>query len=229
MLGFIENKPIIGIPGYPVSAALTMNLFVKPLIYQMQGIPIKPSQTLKANIARRIVSNLGVEEFLRVKLGRIGNKTVASPLSRGAGVITSVVRADGIVRIPALKEGLETGEEVEVELLREKSDIENTVVIIGSHDVTLDLLANEIKRHYPEMNISSAHVGSMGGIMALKRKEAHMAGMHLLDPDTGEYNVSYIKRFLPEQDIVLVNLVYRQQGLMVPKGNPKGIREESKI
>lgn len=224
MLGFIENKPIIGIPGYPVSAALTMNLFVKPLIYQMQGIPIKPSQTLKANIARRIVSNLGVEEFLRVKLGRIGDKIVASPLSRGAGVITSVVRADGIVRIPALKEGLETGEEVEVELLREKSDIENTVVIIGSHDVTLDLLANEIKRHYPEMNISSAHVGSMGGIMALKRKEAHMAGMHLLDPDTGEYNVSYIKRFLPEQDIVLVNLVYRQQGLMVPKGNPKGIR-----
>lgn len=224
VLGRIGNKPVIGIPGYPVSAALTMNLFVKPLIYMMQGIPESMLEKINATISRRVVSSIGTEEFLRVKLGRIGDKIMASPLSRGAGVIMSLVRADGITRIPALKEGLEAGEEVEVELLKTRQEIENTVVIIGSHDITLDLLANEVKKYYPDINISSAHVGSMGGIMALKRGECHMAGVHLLDPDTETYNVSYIKRYLSERKIILVNLIYRQQGIMVPKGNPKGIR-----
>jgi putative molybdopterin biosynthesis protein len=224
ILGIAEGKPILGIPGYPVSAALNMNIFVKPMVYRMQGMPTPSNQKIKATLSRRVVSAIGVEEFLRVKLGRVGGKMVASPLSRGAGIIMSLVRADGIVRVPALKEGLENGEKVEVELLRSKQDIENTVVIIGSHDVTIDILANEIKKTHPELNLSSAHVGSMGGIMALKRGEAHMAGIHLLDPDTGEYNISYIKRYLSEQNIVLVNLVYREQGLIVPRGNPKNIK-----
>lgn len=223
ILGIAEGKPVLGIPGYPVSAALNMNLFVKPMVYKMQGMPTPSNQKIKATLSRRVVSAIGVEEFLRVKLGRVGGKMIASPLSRGAGIIMSLVRADGIVRIPALKEGLESGEKVEVELLRNEQDIENTVVIIGSHDVTLDVLANEIKKTHPELNLSSAHVGSMGGIMALKRGEAHMAGIHLLDPDTGKYNISYIKRYLSEQNIVLVNLVFREQGLIVPRGNPKNI------
>ncbi len=224
IMGIVKNKPVIGIPGYPVSAAITTNLFIKPLLYNMQGIPVPHTQCVDAVLSRRVVSSIGTEEFIRVKLGKIGDKMVASPLSRGAGVIMSMVRADGIVRVPAMKEGFESGEKIQVELLRCGQDIENTVVIIGSHDVTLDVLANEVKKHYPEMNISSAHVGSMGGIMALKRGEAHMAGMHLLDPETGEYNVSYIRRYLPGAKIILVNLVYRQQGLMVAKGNPKGIK-----
>lgn len=224
ILGMIQQKPIIGVPGYPVSAALCMSLFVKPIIYAKQGIPVPALDKLNAVISRRVVSPIGSEEFLRVKLGRIGDKVIASPLSRGAGVIMSMVRADGSVRIPALKEGLEAGETVEVELFRSRSEVENTLVIIGSHDVTLDLLANEVKKYHPQLNISSAHVGSMGGILALKRGEAHMAGIHLLDPETGEYNVSYIKRYLADRDIVLVNLIYREQGLMIPKGNPKGIK-----
>lgn len=224
IMGIVDGKPVFGIPGYPVSAALTMQLFVKPLIYRMQDIPVPSIEKVTAVMSRRVVSHIGIEEFLRVKLGRIGDKITASPLSRGAGVIMSLVRADGIVRIPALKEGIETGETVEVELLRCRDDIENTIVIIGSHDVTLDILANELKKFYPELNLSSAHVGSMGGIMALKRREAHMAGMHLLDENTGEYNISYIKKYLSDRDIVLVNLVYRRQGIMVKKGNPKGIK-----
>jgi putative molybdopterin biosynthesis protein len=224
IMGIIDDKPVIGIPGYSVSAALAMNLFVKPLLYRMQDIPMPIADKLSAAMARRVVSNIGTEEFLRVKLGCIGAKITASPLSRGAGVIMSLVRADGIVRIPALKEGLEAVETVEVELFRSKEEIQNTIVIIGSHDVTIDILANELKKHYPELNLSSAHVGSMGGIMALKRHEAHMAGMHLLDENTGEYNVSYIRKYLADRDIVLVNLIYRQQGLMVAKGNPKDIK-----
>ncbi|MCR4429685.1 MAG: molybdopterin biosynthesis protein [Tepidanaerobacteraceae bacterium] len=223
-LGIIGEKPILGIPGYPVSAALTMELFAKPMLCMMQGVPVPEPEKLDAVMTRRVVSAIGTEEFLRVKLGRIGDRICASPLSRGAGVITSLVRADGIVRIPALKEGFEAGERVEVELLKKRQEIENTVVIIGSHDITIDLLATEVKKYYQEMNISSAHVGSMGGIMALKRGECHMAGIHLLDPNTGEYNVSYVKRYLPQKSMVLVNLVRRQQGLMVQRGNPKGIK-----
>jgi putative molybdopterin biosynthesis protein len=229
IMGIVKNKPVIGIPGYPVSAAITMNLFIKPLLYDMQGIPVPHTECVDAVLSRRVVSSIGTEEFIRVKLGKIGEKVVASPLSRGAGVIMSMVRADGIVRVPAMKEGLESGENIQVELLRCRQDIENTVAIIGSHDVTLDVLANEVKKRFAEMNLSSAHVGSMGGIMALKRGEAHMAGMHLLDPETGEYNVPYIRRYLPETKIILVNLVYRQQGLMVAKGNPKGIKHISDL
>jgi putative molybdopterin biosynthesis protein len=224
ILGAIKDKPVIGIPGYPVSAALTMNLFIKPLLFNMQGIPLPSAEFVDAVLSRRVVSSIGTEEFIRVKLGKIGDKIIASPLTRGAGVIMSMVRADGIVNVPAMKEGFESGEKIRVELLKSKQDIDNTVTIIGSHDVTLDLLANEVKKHHPEMNLSSAHVGSMGGIMSLKRGEAHIAGMHLLDPETGEYNVPYIKRYLAEIKVVLVNLVYRQQGLIVAKGNPKAIK-----
>ncbi len=223
VLGIVKGKPVIGIPGYPVSAALTMNLFIKPMLYKLQGIPKPSKPIINATISRQVVSTIGVEEFLRVKLGRVKGKMVASPLTRGAGIIMSLVRADGVVKIPALREGLKSGEKIEVELLRNEEDIENTVVVIGSHDVIIDILANELKKTHSGLNLSSAHVGSMGGIMALKRKEAHIAGVHLLDPDTGNYNISYIKRYLPGESIVLVNLVYREQGLIVPRGNPKEI------
>ncbi|MCF6095527.1 molybdopterin biosynthesis protein [Thermovorax subterraneus] len=224
VLGHIEGKPVIGVPGYPVSAYLAMELFVKPLLYRMQGLPVPEREKVKAKLSRRVVSTIGTLEFLRVKVGRMGSEYVASPLSRGAGVIMSVVRADGIVRIPEAREGIEAGEYVEVELLKSKEEIESSVLMIGSHDVTIDILANEIKRLYPEITLSSAHVGSMGGIMALMRGEAHLAGIHLLDPETGEYNVPYIKKYLPNRRVFLVNLAYRQQGLMVKKGNPKCIR-----
>lgn len=224
ILGLVENKPVLGIPGYPVSAFLTMELFAKPLVLRMQGQSFTEREKIRAICTRRIVSSIGSEEFVRVKIGKIGNEFVVSPLHRGAGTITSLVRADGILRIPANKEGIDAGDCVEVELLKDKKEIENTVVIIGSHDVAIDILANEVKRRYPEINLSSANVGSMGGIMALKRKEAHAAGMHLLDVDTGEYNIPYIRRYLRDEKIVLVNLAFREQGLIVMKGNPKNIK-----
>jgi putative molybdopterin biosynthesis protein len=136
----------------------------------------------------------------------------------------SLVRADGVIRIPAESEGIGAGQEVAVELFRSGRDIENTIVCIGSHDNALDVLANFLKKRHPHLSLSSAHVGSMGGLLALKRGEAHVAGTHLLDEESGEYNVSYIKKLLPEKHIMLVNLVYREQGLLVPKGNPKGIK-----
>lgn len=166
---------------------------------------------------------MGVDEFVRVKLGQVGDSVIAIPISRGAGVIMSLIRADGILRVPRLSEGFNPGDKVQVETLRPLEEISETTVITGSHDMTLDLLAHCLRLKYPGASLSSAHVGSFGGIMALRRKEAHCAGIHLLDEETGDYNISYIKNLLSGQRMVLVNLVYRQQGLIVAKGNPKGI------
>ncbi len=224
ILGIVKNRPVIGIPGYPVSAALTFNLFVKPLVYSLLGLKFPPPETIAAKLSRQVASSLGQEEFIRVKLGSVSGRLIATPVTRGAGALMSLVRADGIIRVPATSEGIAAGHEVTVELLRNAREIENTIVCIGSHDNALDVLANFLKKKHPEFSLSSAHVGSMGGLLALKRGEAHLAGTHLLDEVTGEYNVSYIKKLLPGMPVVLVNLVYRTQGFIVPKGNPKCIR-----
>jgi putative molybdopterin biosynthesis protein len=224
ILGWVRGKPVIGIPGYPVSAYITFTLFVKPLVYKLQGLECEEPDTMNAILSRQVASGLGQEEFVRVKIGKVGERYIATPITRGAGVLMSLVRADGFVRVPSMSEGIGSGTEVRVELLRSKHDIENTIVCIGSHDNALDLLANALKKRYPKFSLSSAHVGSMGGLVALKRGEAHIAGTHLLDEETGEYNIAFVQRLLPGRKILLMNLVYREQGLLVPRGNPKNIR-----
>ena len=223
IIGIINNKPVFGIPGYPVSAYITFQLFVRPVVARLSAMTANAGQEIQAVISRQLASALGVDEFIRVKVGVVGDKQIATPVGRGAGLLMSLVRADGIIKIPADSEGLSAGHKVTVELLRNKDEIKNTIVCIGSHDNTLDLLANSIKKNYPDYSLSSAHVGSMGGLMALKRGEAHCAGTHLLDEDSGEYNVPFIKRFISDRKMVLVNLVYRQQGLLIKKENPKNI------
>jgi putative molybdopterin biosynthesis protein len=223
LLGVINNKPVIGVPGYPVSAVIVFELLVKPLIYGKLQLMAPQRTEVEATLSRKTPSPIGMEEFVRVTLGQVGEKLMATPVSRGAGVITSLIRADGIIRIPRLAEGYGAGEKVKVELLKSLETIMRTLVAIGSHDLAIDILNDHLKRMFPGYSISSANVGSLGGLMALKRGEAHLAGTHLLDENTGEYNVSYINRYLPKAEVVLVNLVYREQGFMVPKGNPKRI------
>ncbi|MGE5173850.1 MAG: molybdopterin biosynthesis protein [Betaproteobacteria bacterium] len=224
ILGIVKGKAVIGIPGYPVSAALTFNLFVKPLIFSLLGLKAPGPETITAKLSRQVASILGQEEFIRVKMGNVSGNMIVTPVTRGAGALMSLVRADGIIRVPAESEGIAAGQDVTVELLRPVREIENTIVCIGSHDNALDVLGNFLKKKHPDLSLSSAHVGSMGGLLALQRGEAHLAGTHLLDEETGEYNVSYIRKLLPDAKIVLVNLVYRTQGFIVPKGNPKGIK-----
>jgi len=223
ILGAVGGRPVIGAPGYPVSAWLVFMLFARDLIHRMQGLTPTPPERVEARLSRQLASQLGPEEFVRVKLGRVDDNIVATPLQRGAGVLMSLVKADGIIRIPSGSEGLPAGGNVEAELLTTRDVLDGTVVCIGSHDNALDLLASFLKRTHPDLSLSSAHVGSMGGLIALARGEAHMAGSHLLDERTGEYNVPYIKKHLGGTKTVLVNLVYRVQGFIVPKGNPKGI------
>lgn len=222
--GFINNKPVLGIPGYPVSSFLCFDLFVKPLIEFYLGTKIQKKEKLKVILSRQISSNIGVDEFVRVKVGRVGDNYIATPTGRGAGLLMSVVRADGYIVIPKSSEGFSQGSEVTVHLWRTREEIDNTVVCIGSHDNTLDVLYNFLRKNYPHVSLSSAHVGSMGGLVAIKKAEAHIAGTHLLDEATGEYNLPFIKRLMPDRKVTLINLVYRIQGFIVKKGNPKGIK-----
>jgi putative molybdopterin biosynthesis protein len=217
-----SRVPIIGVPGYPVSCALTGEIFVEPLLSRWLGISPRQKPKLKATVTRKLLSSMGSDEWVRVTVGKVGERTVAAPLSRGAGVITSLVRADGIVRIPRFSEGLDAGQEVTVELYRDPEEIERTVVHIGSHDLCLDILAELLAES--SRRLVSANAGSLGGLAALRRAEAHLAGSHLLDPKTGEYNISYIHQYLPDLSVVLVSFVQREQGLIVAKGNPKGIK-----
>jgi putative molybdopterin biosynthesis protein len=214
--------PIIGVPGFAASAALTGEIFVRPLLDQWLGRPSSDGPTLEAVLTRKVHSPLGDTEFLRVSVGRVGQKVVAAPLARGAGVISSLVRADGIVQIPRYVQGYAAGERVTVHLYRSLADIERTIVAIGSHDLTLDLLAQFLAGH--GLRLTSANAGSLGGLLALRRGEAHVAGSHLLDPSTGEYNLSYIRQYLPETPVAVLGFVDREQGLMVASGNPKSIR-----
>ena len=224
ILGIVNNKPVIGLPGFTISAVITLNLFVKSLADSLLGTQSMPPRRLEATLARPLSSKLGVEEFIRVKLGKVGEAMMATPAGRGAGAVMSLVQADGFLRIAANSEGLGAGEKVSVELLRDEHEIKNTLVFIGSHDNILDVLANLLHRLRPPCRLSSAHVGSMGGIMAVKRGEAHLAGTHLLDEDSGEYNVSFIRKFLAGIPLQLVNLTYREQGLLVSRGNPLAIK-----
>ncbi|BBO71025.1 molybdopterin biosynthesis protein [Desulfosarcina alkanivorans] len=224
ILGDIDGKPFFGIPGYPVSAIIALEQFVQPLIKRMLGVADAPRRTVPVVPTRKIASRLGVEEFLRVKLGQVGDRIVATPLPRGAGMITSITEADGIIRIPRQAEGIKDSDPVHAELLRPLSAIEHTIVIVGSHDNTLDVLADHLRAGDGALTLSSSHVGSMGGLMAVKRGVCHLAGAHLLDTETGEYNLSYVKRYLPDTPVRIVNLVMRAQGLIIPRGNPKGIK-----
>jgi putative molybdopterin biosynthesis protein len=224
LIGRFKERPIIGIPGYPVSAILAYEELVRPLLYESLHLMESDRPKIKAFPTRKIPSKLGTEEFLRVKVGKSGKEFNITPLSRGSGSITSLTKADGIVRIPALSEGLNENEAIEVELLRPAKDILNTIVMVGSHDLTLDILANLLGKFYPPIFLSSHSIGSLGGILAIKNGICHMAGLHLLDPETGEYNFPYINRYLEGIAVRVIHLVYREQGLILQQGNPKKIR-----
>lgn len=225
ILGKVHTKPVIGLPGYPVSAYLSLEWFVQPLIYRYLGLPTPQREKLEVTLGQRIVSEIGVEEFVRMTVGHVGGRYIANPLTRGAGVTMSLVRADGLLVIPANSLGFEQGETVDIELYRPQNELRHNLLAAGSHDLIIDLLGTALKERDSKMSLSSAHLGSMGGIAAVGRGQAHLAGVHLFDPETKDYNRPYIKKLLPAQKIHLINLAYRMQGWIVPKGNPDKVEK----
>lgn len=223
ILGKINDKPVLGLPGYPVSAWLALDWFAKPMVYHLRKAVPPERPILTGILSKRVNSVFGSEEFVRVKVGYVNNKLIVTPIGSGAGVVMSLVLADGLITIPPELEGYDAGTKIDVELLTSPHLIRNTIVGIGSHDLSIDILVDEMKQRYPEARISSAHVGSMAGLMAIERGECHFAGIHLLDSATGEYNRSFVDKFVKSTTVKVIQFVYRSQGLIVAKGNPKGI------
>jgi len=223
IMGIVRDVPVIGVPGYPVSAALTGELFIRPLLHRWAGLPAPTYNRIRATLTRKLTSPIGDDDFVRVAVGQVGARTLVTPLARGAGVITSLVRADGLLHVPRFSEGLNAGTEVEVMLFRPPEAIAQTVVVVGSHDPMLDLLGQFLAVRFPGFRLASANVGSLGGLVAQQRGEAHLSGTHLLDPDTGEYNLSYIWRTLGALPVQVITFAHREQGLMIAAGNPQKI------
>lgn len=224
VLGLAGMKPILGVPGYPVSGIIVIEQILKPIIEELTKRNLHTEETVEASITRVMTSPLKYREFVRARLGVSADGSfTAVPLNRGAGVVTSFVKADGIIDVPQDCEGYEAGDKISVTLKKPLQELKNTLTIIGSHDPIIDEITDILKRHYTDSVVSSSHVGSMGAIMALKRGEAHLGAIHLLDTKTGEYNKSYIETHFPNGGVKLVKGVKRVQGIMVAKGNPKNI------
>ena len=223
VLGAVDATPVIGAPGFPVSAALTFEIFALPVLAALQGLAPPERTRVRARLSRKLASTMGMDDWVRVRLGRVGGRLVAAPLSRGAGMLTSLVRADGLLVVPAGLEGHHAGEEVEVRLLRELGAVDGTIVAVGSHDLVLDLAASELRAADPRVTLASTNVGSLGGLVALRDGLCHLAGSHLLDADTGTYTLPWVERVLGDRPVAVVRLVHREQGLIVAAGNPLGL------
>lgn len=229
VLGKIGDVPVVGLPGYPVSAIVVMENIVRDLVYRMGGLSVPERQKIKAKLGKRVVSSLKYHEFVRVTLGKVGDGFTAVPLMRGAGVVTSFTKADGILEIPQNSEGIEQDADVEITLLKPLDEISTALIVTGSHDPMIDEIKNIMKKRGYPFTLSSSHVGSMGAINAVKSGGAHLGGIHLLDTSDGKYNESYVKKYFPDSSARLHKGVGRIQGLMVKKGNPLGIKDFSDV
>ncbi|OIJ12500.1 molybdopterin biosynthesis protein [Anaerobacillus alkalilacustris] len=224
ILGEVKGKPIIGVPGYPVSAYLALEWFLRPLVCSYQGIQEPKRETMRVRLGRRVVSNMGAEDFVRMNIGYVNGEFIANPLTRAAGVTMSMVRADGILVVGPDSLGLEQGEEVEIELYKSAEDIKKAILFTGSHDLSIDIISTLLKKTDGSRQINSSHVGSLAGLMAIKKGEAHVTGIHLLDPETGTYNLPYVEKYLAKEEVVVIPFLKREQGWIVAKGNPLQIK-----
>lgn len=217
------GRLLVGAPGYPVSAVVCHEKILAPIVHWLMGKTLPERPEADITLARKTPSKPGMREAIRLAAGRIGNAIVAAPLARGAGMITTMTKAQAVAYISEDVEGAEQGETLTSELLVGKSELDRVLVHVGSHDNTLDLLANELMGLSEPLRLVSSHAGSMGGLTALKAGSALFAGAHLFDPESGDFNFPFIDRYLKGIDVTVVNLAIRHQGLIVAKGNPLGI------
>jgi putative molybdopterin biosynthesis protein len=224
LLGISGNMLLVGAPGYPVSSVICFDQLIKPLIAWLGHVRPITRLTIPVSLTRSVPSKLGQDEFLRLSIGRVGEHWVGTPLPRGAGMITTLTKAQGIAKIPRSSEGHPADKPLTTECLVSRQELEQTLVCVGSHDNTLDLLANELMDQEEPITLASTHVGSLGGLQAIKRGTTHLGGAHLYDPQTKDYNFPFLDKYLPDVDVQVINLAIRHQGLIVPKGNPKKIK-----
>ena len=212
-LAVTGGKPIVVLPGFPTSAIFTFNEFVAPVLRELAGLPPKTRQTIEASLPVRVNSDRGRTEYLLVSLVRGQSGLTAWPMGKGSGSVTTFSLADGFIKVDQHTEILDEGRTVPVQLLGgslEPADL----VVIGSHCVGLDLLLSKLR----QQGITSKvlHVGSQGGATAARRGECDIAGVHLMDPDSGEYN-----RHLLTENLSLVTGYGRRQGIVFRPGDAR--------
>ncbi len=215
ILGKASEKPVMGLPGYPIAAIFTFFIFGQPLIKQMQGRRKLDLDKVEALLKRKLPSTAGINELIRVNLAEIDDKLVAIPRKRGSAAMESLLNSDGVMVIPENEEGFAVGEMKDVYLLKPLQNIKKDLMLSGSHDFSLDFIKNEFAKNIQTGDFKFITSGSMGGLTSLRRKEVHLAGSHLIDAQTGAYNRHLVKRLFSNQKIALINLVEREQGLMI--------------
>ncbi len=215
----IGGKLVIGLPGYPTSALTAYNVLVSPLIRRWSGLGQEEERVLKAVVAERITGEKGRKDLLPVHLVKDDDYLVF-PVPTGSEAITTLSRADGFIIMEEEQEIIEEGREVLVHLYGRGAVPDLSV--LGSHCLGLELLLSKLRDK--GLSVKSVYVGSTGGFKAIRQREADIAGVHALDPETGLYNVSYMKKFSLEGVAILVRGYVREQGLILARGNPKGIR-----
>ena len=213
-----EGKLIIGLPGYPNSALMIFNLIVKPIICKMLCRDVE-EDVVKAKIAQKIRAGRGRRWLIPVALVLKDNEYIAYPLISQPGSISNLLYADGFIEIPENVEFIDEDEIVSVKLLSPNIRPAD-LYIIGSHDVGLDILISLLPR---DVRVKQINAGSLNGLLAIKRDEADIASTHLIDEESGTYNIPYIEK-LDLKNVVLIRGYLREQGIIVQKGNPKNIK-----
>lgn len=231
MAASVNGKPVICLPGFPMSAAVVLWSIVYPLLKLLSSgagdhahlikSALGASGEHKAKLLVQHSSPAGIREWLRVRTAKVGGEVYCWALTSGASVLLALAEADGIVMLPPAAFECEKGTEVNVWTIR-GVDLDKRALFQGSDDPAVQLLVTPIRRRGGDLVIRA--VGSMGGLAALSRGECHIAAAHLLDDRDGSYNDSFIERFSNGRKWVRILVFYRMQGMIVPAGNPKNIR-----
>jgi putative molybdopterin biosynthesis protein len=212
-LAVADGKPIAVLPGFPTSAIFTFHAFVAPVIRTRAGRPPETAQTVEARVPMRIASEMGRKEFVLVSLVPGEDGAAAFPSAKGSGAVTSFSQADGFIEIDALAGALDADTRARVTLIGDAARAPD-VVIMGSHDIALDVVVSALAEH--GFSARTIAVGSQGGVAAAERGQCDVAPVHLIDPATGEYN-----RHLLSPGISLVNGWQRMQGVLFRPGDKR--------
>lgn len=216
-LAVTAGKPVVILPGFPTSAIFTFHEFVAPVIRLFAGRQLESHETVNASLAIRTNSEIGRTEYLLVGLVKTDSGLAAFPMGKGSGSVTTFSRADGFVTIPRQTEIVDAGSQIRVRLLGRGLELAD-LVVIGSHCVGLDYLLTQLQERGIRSKLLT--VGSLAGLMAAKRGECDVAGIHLLDPVTGSYNRSFL-----DDSVKLVEGYGRSQGAVFRPGDSRFARK----
>ena len=224
MFGVVRGTPVFGIPGYPVSAVLGFKAFLEPLYEKLTGTRLV-RRRITCITPYKVPSRIGVEELIRVKSYQQGGRLLYVPPAEGR--VRFLLHGEGgrDHYHPGARRGLRRGRGDPCELMVQVDVLGQRIHVVGSHDLSLDFLRDMMKMRNPDIDLMSTHVGSLSGILAVRKGIADLCTTHILDETERVYNIPAILKYMPDRPWSLIHIAKRMQGLLVRKGNPKDIRD----